>query len=82
MATVKLIASSNATRAMPARIAAIRIAANCTCQVVEHDKQRELPSDRLRPRWQPPHRIPVRLYAHCASAPFKFIATLASGGKQ
>ena len=69
LATVMLNASIAATNKMPAMMTPKSIATNTAGQCLCQGKQCELPRERLRSWQQAPHKIPVQLYAHCASAP-------------
>ena len=70
MATVMLSTNNSVTNAMPASIAARVMIKNSAGQYLGHDRQRELPRERLRSGWQDPHSRDERLNAHCASDPF------------
>ena len=59
-----LSTNSKATSTMPARIAAKVMVTSSTGQLLGHERQCELPRERLRPGWQDPHNRDERLKAH------------------
>ena len=68
-----LSTNSKITSAMPVSMAAMVMDMKRAGQLSGHERQRELPRDMLRPGWQDPHSNPVRLKAHCASAPLGWL---------
>ena len=82
---VKLNSKIMTISAIPETTAPSAIAINNLGQSSGHDKQRELPRDKLRPGLQLLHSNPVRFKAHWVSAPlgiFRSMLTFCVDGKQ